>query len=175
MVLHPPVTLRACAPAAIAPYIDDLCDVLLDCVAHGASVNFMADLTHARARRFWEGVCAADDGRVVIIALDAAGRAVGTAQMVPAPQDNQPHRAEVSKMLVHTDARRSGLGAALLAAVEQAARDAGKTLLTLDTASDEAARLYARGGFEFCGSIPGYALLPDGAPCDTLLYYKRLD
>ena len=98
------VTLHAFAPREIAPHIEALCDVLLDCVANGASVNFMADLTRARARRFWEGVAAADDDRVVVVALDAGGRAVGTAQMVPAPQDNQPHRADVAKMLVHTAA-----------------------------------------------------------------------
>lgn len=175
MSAHRTATPRAYAPAAITPHIDDLCDVLLDCVAHGASVNFMADLTRARARRFWEDVAAADDGRIVIVALDATGRAVGTAQMIPAPQDNQPHRADVAKMLVHTAARRTGLGAALLDAVEHAARAAGRTLLTLDTASDEAARLYERGGFTLCGRIPGYALMPDGALCDTLLYYKPLD
>lgn len=168
------VTLSACAPAAITPHLEDLCDVLLDCVAHGASVNFMADLSRSKARSFWESVAAANDGRVIVLARDAGGRVVGTAQMIPAPQDNQRHRAEVAKMLVHTAARRTGLGAALLAAVEDAARAAGKTLLTLDTASDEAARLYERGGFVACGRIPGYALMPDGALCDTMLYYKPL-
>ena len=166
--------LLSLSPAALGPFIDDLCDVLLDCVAHGASVNFMADLTPARARAFWDEVAAAQDGRVVVVACDPAGRAIGTAQMIPAPQDNQPHRADVAKMLVHSRARRTGLGAALLDAVERAARAAGKTLLTLDTASDEAARLYVRGGFIAAGRIPDYALMPDGAPCDTMLFYKRL-
>jgi GNAT superfamily N-acetyltransferase len=169
-----PPRLLHLAPSDIHPFIDDLRDVLLDCVADGASVNFMADLSPARAQAFWMDVASARDGRVIIVAHDPAGRAIGTAQMIPAPQDNQPHRADVAKMLVHTRARRMGLGAALLDAVESAARSAGKTLLTLDTASDDAARLYERGGYIACGRIPGYALLPDGALCDTMLYYKPL-
>ncbi|MFZ4602265.1 MAG: GNAT family N-acetyltransferase [Caulobacterales bacterium] len=168
------LTIRALAPADISPHIEDLADVLLDCVAHGASVNFMADLSRTRALAFWRDIGSADDGRVVAIA-EAGGRVVGTAQMIPAPQDNQPHRADVAKMLVHTNARRSGLGAALLAVVEDAARAAGKTLLTLDTASEDAARLYERSGYQLAGRIPGYALFPDGTLCDTLLYYKPLD
>jgi len=166
-------TIRLLAPIAIARHIDALADVLIDCVAHGASVNFMAGLTPARAAAFWRDVSECDDGRVIAVAEDG-GRIVGTAQMIPAPQDNQPHRAEVAKMLVHSDCRRMGLGAALLEAVETAAREAGRTLMTLDTASDDAARLYERGGFVFAGRIPGYALLPDGALCDTMLYFKRL-
>lgn len=156
--------------------LDGLCDVLLDCVAGGASVNFMWPLTRANAERFWrsvaDGLARAD--RAVIVAADGDGRIVGTAQAIWAPQENQPHRADVAKMLVHRRARRAGLGAALLAAAERAALAAGRTLLVLDTASAEAERLYERGGWQRVGSIPRYALLPDGKPCDTVVYYKDL-
>jgi GNAT superfamily N-acetyltransferase len=88
--------------------------------------------------------------------------------------ENQPHRGDLAKMLVHRRARRLGVGAALLGAAEAGARAAGKTLLVLDTASDDAERLYERGGWQRCGVIPGYALLPDGPPCATTYYFKFL-
>ena len=99
---------------------------------------------------------------------------LGTVQLVTAQPENQPHRADVSKMLVHRRARRRGVGEALMRAVEDAAIRAGKTLLVLDTASDAAERLYERCGWIRVGTIPGYALLPDGQPCDTVYFYKRL-
>jgi len=95
--------------------------------------------------------------------------------VVWADAENQPHRADVAKMLVHRRARRAGVGAAVLEAAERAASDAGKTLLVLDTASAEAERLYERRGWQRVGSIPNYALWPDGAQCATMIYYKRLD
>jgi len=88
--------------------------------------------------------------------------------------DNQPHRGDVAKMLVHRRARRQGLGEALMRAAEQQALQAGKTLLVLDTASDSAERLYTRAGWIECGRIPGYALLPNGEPCATTYFYKRI-
>jgi GNAT superfamily N-acetyltransferase len=94
---------------------------------------------------------------------------------VLAMPDNQPHRADVAKMLVHRRARRRGLGAALMQAAEAAARDAGKTLLVLDTVTGgDAARLYARLGWQRCGEIPGYALWPRGGLCSTTYFYKPL-
>jgi GNAT superfamily N-acetyltransferase len=157
--------------------LDELCEVLIDCVDGGASVNFMWPMTREKAQRFWRGV---NDGlargdRALIVAEDHAGRIVGTAQAVWAPQENQPHRADVAKMLVHRGARRLGVGAALLAAAERAARAAGRTLLVLDTASDEAERLYERGGWQRVGTIPRYALMPDGPFCSTVVFYKDLD
>jgi GNAT superfamily N-acetyltransferase len=113
--------------------------------------------------------------RAVLVAEDEHGAIIGTAQVVWAQPENQPHRADVAKMLVHRRARRLGVGAALLEAAERAAADAGKTLLVLDTASAEAERLYERRGWQRVGNIPNFALWPDGGPCDTVVYYKRLD
>ncbi|MFN3570610.1 MAG: GNAT family N-acetyltransferase [Polaromonas sp.] len=152
-----------------------LADLLIDCVDGGASVSFMAPLTPAKALDFWRGVGegAARGERVLLVAEDSVGL-VGTVQLILAQPENQPHRADVAKMLVHRRARRQGLGAALMQAAEQAAREAGKTLLVLDTASEEAERLYARQGWQRVGVIPGYALLPTGEPCDTAYFYKTL-
>src|SRR5688572_9195584 len=115
--------------------ITQLAEVLIDCVAGGASVSFMAPMTHEKALAYWSDVAAsAERGeRVVIAALDVGERIVGTVQVVWATPENQPHRADVAKMLVHRDARRRGAGAQLLAAAEEAACAAGKTLLVLDT------------------------------------------
>jgi GNAT superfamily N-acetyltransferase len=155
--------------------IDGLAQVLVDCVEGGASVSFMHPLTLPRARAFWQQV--ADDvargERALLVAEDAAGIA-GTVQLVLAQPENQPHRADLAKMLVHRRARQQGAGAALLAAAEQLARDCGKTLLVLDTASAEAERLYGRAGWQRCGTVPGYALLPHGGLCATIFFYREL-
>jgi GNAT superfamily N-acetyltransferase len=113
--------------------------------------------------------------RAVLVAEDGRGRVVGTSQAIWAAPENQPHRADLAKMLVHRRARRLGVGAALLAATERAALTAGRTLLVLDTASGDAERLYERGGWQRVGAVPRYALLPDGAVCDTVFYYKDLN
>jgi GNAT superfamily N-acetyltransferase len=155
-----------------------LADVLLDCVEGGASVGFMLPLPREKAVAFWRGVLAAADRgeRVVLVAEDAAtGAVVGTVQLVLAMPDNQPHRADVAKMQVHRRARRRGLGAALMRAAESAARDAGRTLLVLDTVTgSDAERLYARLGWRRCGVIPGYALWPRGGLCSTTVFYREL-
>jgi GNAT superfamily N-acetyltransferase len=158
------------------PHIEQLADVLLDCVAGGASVSFMHPLPREQALAFWRSVAqgVARDERTIVVALDAENVIVGTVQVVLAQPDNQPHRGDLSKMLVHRRARRTGAGAALLAAAEQAARAAGKTLLVLDTASTEAERLYERGGWQRVGVVPDFALLPHGGLCDTTFYFKRL-
>ncbi len=156
--------------------IQGLCDVLIDCVEGGASVSFMLPMTRAKAEAFWRGVAAsAERGeRVVVVADDENGAIVGTAQVIWAQPENQPHRGDISKMLVHRRARRLGVGAALLTAAEECAFQAGKTLLVLDTASPDAERLYSRGGWQLCGVIPNYALMPDGAPCATTVFFKSL-
>jgi GNAT superfamily N-acetyltransferase len=156
--------------------IQGLGDVLIDCVEGGASVSFMLPMTRAKADAFWRGVsaCVARGERVVLAAEDAAGAIVGTVQLILAQPENQPHRGDLAKMLVHRRARRHGLGAALLAAAERRALEAGKTLLVLDTASAEAERVYARGGWQRCGEIPGYALWPGGGPCATTFFFKFL-
>ena len=161
--------------APSAAELDALAEVLVDCVAGGASVSFMHPLPWHKARTFWQRV--ADDvsrgERALLVAEDDAGIA-GTVQLLLAQPENQPHRADLAKMLVHRRARQRGLGAALLAAAEQAARQYGKTLLMLDTASAEAERLYTRGGWVRCGSVPRYALLPHGGLCTTTFFYREL-
>ena len=153
-----------------------LCDVLIDCVEGGASVNFMWPMTRAKAETYWRGVAdsLARNERAVVIAEDERGEILGTAQAVWAPQENQPHRADLSKMLVRRNARRHGVGALVLVAAEAAAREAGRTLLVLDTASVEAERLYERGGWQRVGTVPRFALLPDGPYCSTVIFYKDL-
>jgi GNAT superfamily N-acetyltransferase len=159
-----------------AAAIRGLSDVLIDCVEGGASVSFMAPLTRDRADAFWSEVIAgaARGERLLLVAEDAAGTIVGTVQVVFAQYENQAHRADIAKMLVHRAARRRGVGEALLASAESLARQAGKTLLVLDTASGDAERLYAKRGWQRCGVIPGYALLPRGGLCDTTIFYRTL-
>lgn len=154
---------------------DGLCELLLDCVEGGASVSFMLPMTRHKAETFWcaVGESLSRDERALIVAEDDAG-IIGTAQAVWAGPENQPHRADLSKMLVHRRARRLGVGAAVLAAAERAAFEAGKTLLVLDTASPDAERLYERNGWARVGAVPRYALMPDGAYCSTVFYYKDL-
>jgi GNAT superfamily N-acetyltransferase len=157
--------------------IDDLSNVLLDCVEGGASVSFMFPMTRAKAEGFWRSVAtsAARGERVVLAAVDEQGAIVGTVQVVWAQPENQPHRGDIAKMLVHRKARRHGVGAALLEAAERVAREAGRTLLVLDTVTGgDAERLYARHGWERCGVIPDYALWPDGRPCATTVFFKAL-
>lgn len=157
--------------------IEALSDVLIDCVEGGASVSFMLPMTREKARDFWRKVASGVERgeRIVVVAEDADGTIIGTAQVVNADSENQPHRADIAKMLVKRSARRRGVGEMLLKAAELAARDAGKTLLVLDTASDDAERLYTRGGWQRVGEIPNYALLPDGPPCATIVFFKQLD
>lgn len=152
--------------------------VLIDCVEGGASVGFMAPLAREKADAFWRGVTegVAADERVLLVAEDrVSGAILGTVHVVLGQPENQPHRADVSKMLVHRGARRLGLGAALMRAAEDAARVAGKTLLVLDTCTgDDAERLYGRLGWTRVGSVPGYALWPDGRLGDATIFYKLI-
>jgi GNAT superfamily N-acetyltransferase len=156
-------------------HLEGLADVLIDCVDGGASVSFMHPLPRAKALEFWRGVAdgVAHGERALLIAEDGGG-VIGTVQLILHQPENQPHRADLSKMLVHRRARRRGVGAALLRAAEDAARECGKSLLVLDTASDDAERLYARLSWQRCGVIPGYALLPRGGFCDTTIFYRIL-
>jgi len=153
-----------------------LSDVLIDCVEGGASVSFMLPMSRAKAEGYWRSAAASvARGELLLLAAEEApGTMVGTVQVRLAQPENQPHRADLAKMLVHRRARRRGVGAALLAAAERAALGAGRTLLVLDTASDDAERLYTRHGWQRCGQIPHYALWPDGAPCATTLFFKLL-
>ena len=171
---QPAATVRRLhSPSALQ--LQHLAEVLVDCVEGGASVSFMSPLGLPRALDFWQGVAAstARGERVLLVAEDDQG-ICGTAQLVVDLPENQPHRADVSKMLVHRRARCRGVGAALMRAVEDEARALGKTLLVLDTASAEAERLYERQGWVRCGVIPGFAQLPAGGLCATTLYYRQL-
>jgi GNAT superfamily N-acetyltransferase len=156
--------------------IEGLSDVLIDCVEGGASVSFMLPMTRAKADAFWRSAAesVARGERIVLAAEDANGTIIGTVQVILAQPENQPHRGDVAKMLVHRRARRQGIGAALLAAAERSAREAGKTLLVLDTASGDAERVYQREGWQCCGTIPDYALWPGGGLCATTIYFKML-
>lgn len=157
--------------------IEALSDVLIDCVDGGASVNFMWPLERAAARAFWHQVAhqVAAGERALLVAEDGEGPC-GTVQLVLAMPPNQPHRADVSKMLVHRRARRRGVGAALMRAAEQAGRDSRRTLLVLDTVTgSDADRLYTRLGWQRVGEIPGFALWPRGGLCPTTIFFRRLD
>jgi GNAT superfamily N-acetyltransferase len=157
--------------------IEPLAEVLLDCVEGGASVSFMWPLPRERALGFWRGVAegVARGERVLLVAEDPGGAVIGTAQLILSQPDNQPHRADVAKMLVHRRARRRGLAQRLLAALEDEARREGKSVLVLDTVTGgDAERLYARGGWQRVGEIPNYALMPDGRPCATTYFHKQL-
>jgi GNAT superfamily N-acetyltransferase len=155
----------------------DLADVLIDCVEGGASVSFMLPISRETALGFWRGVAqgVARGERVLLVAEDGEGRIVGTVQLVTAQPENQPHRADVAKMLVSPHARRKGVAQRLMAAVDEAAREAGKTVLVLDTVTGgDAERLYARAGWQRVGVVPNYALMPDGAFCSTTYFHKQL-
>jgi GNAT superfamily N-acetyltransferase len=171
----PPPAIRR-LPSVDATALAALADVLVDCVEGGASVSFMWPLTRQRAAEFWQRVAddVAADRRVLLVAEDALG-ICGTVQLALDLPENQPHRADLAKMLVHRRARNRGVGAALLRAAEAAARAHGRTLLVLDTVSDSpASRLYRRLGWIRAGEIPGYALWPDGRPCATTIFYRDL-
>lgn len=157
--------------------LDGLCAVLIDCVEGGASVSFMQPMSRAKAESFWRTVAAgmARGERVLLVATDGHGTLVGTVQVVWAEPENQPHRGDIAKMLVHRGARRRGVGAALLEAAERSALAAGRTLLVLDTVTGgDGERLYARRGWQRCGVIPGFALWPHGGPCATTIFFKSL-
>jgi len=163
-------------PDQVERHLDDLAEVLADCVAGGAGVNFLLPFPVSAALLWWRGVLpAVRAGERIVLAAIEDGRVLGTVQLMPAPQPNQPHRADISKMLVHSNARCRGLGEALMRAAEAEARKGGRTLLTLDTVSDSAAeRLYARLGWQVAGRIPGYALSPHGRSDDATFMWKAL-
>jgi GNAT superfamily N-acetyltransferase len=158
--------------------VEALAALLVDCVEGGASVSFMLPLTLERARAFWQRVAAGvrSGERALLIAEDQDGTIAGTVQLVLDQPENQPHRADLAKMLVHRRARRRGLGEQLMNAAQALARDCGKTLLVLDTVTGgDAERLYTRLGWQRVGVIPDYALWPQGGLCATTYFYRRID
>ncbi|HSI61386.1 MAG TPA: GNAT family N-acetyltransferase [Ideonella sp.] len=170
-------TVRSLGAAEAADHVEALAEVLLDCVEGGASVSFMLPLPREKALGFWRGVAegVARGERLLLVAEDAEGHLVGTVQLIVALPDNQPHRADVAKMLVHRSARRRGVAQRLMAALDGAAREAGKSVLVLDTVTGgDAERLYERAGWQRVGVVPRYALMPDGAFCGTTFFHKQL-
>jgi GNAT superfamily N-acetyltransferase len=155
--------------------LDQLAQLLADAVESGASVSFMRPFPVATAREWWRMTLERADPRaIVLVARDDLGIA-GSVSLHPAWPPNQPHRADIAKLLVHRRARKRGIGRALMEAIEARAREAGFTLLTLDTVrGDPAERLYDAAGWQRVGVIPDYALYPDGRPCDTVVFYKKV-
>jgi len=164
------------APVA-GPALDQLASVLVDCVEGGASVNFMSPYPQVQALAFFRKVAGSvASGDTVLLAAKLDGRIIGTVQLGLDTPPNQPHRADIKKMLVHRCARGRGIGAALMAEVEEEARRRGRWLLVLDTVPGENGhRLYLRAGWTQTGLVPDYALFPDGRLCDTAIMWKRLE
>lgn len=163
--------------AQILSRIDELSDILETCVNDGASVSFMLPFTSEKSRPFWMSVAQSVDRgeRIVLGAQDAQGVLVGTVQLIIDQPENQPHRADVAKLLVHTSTRRGGVARELMNGLERCAHQQGKTLLVLDTATGSSAELfYHNCGWQKVGMIPDYAKMPDGTLTGTTLFYKTL-
>jgi GNAT superfamily N-acetyltransferase len=170
------IEIRRVPPAEVREHLDGLAHVLHDCVAGGASVGYMAPFSPEQARSAFKGfVAEAEEGRRLLLAAFLDGKLLGTVQVILALPPNQPHRGEIAKLLVHSSARGRGIARTLMEAAEAEARAEGRTLLVLDAVTGgDAARLYDRMGWTTVGVIPGYALYPDGRPCDTTVFYKSL-
>jgi GNAT superfamily N-acetyltransferase len=170
------VEIRELSASEASQYVGALADVLLDCVEGGASVSFMAPLSKSTAESFFEKVAeGVKAGERILLAAFVDNKLVGTVQIVTATPPNQPHRADIAKLLVVRSARGQGVATQLMQRVEVASRAAGKTLLVLDTVTGgDAERLYLRLGWTKAGIIPNYAMFPDGAMCDTTIFWKDL-
>ena len=170
------VEIRRLTAAEGRQYLGALADVLLDCVEGGASVSFMASLSKANAESFFENVLdGVQHGDRILLAAFIDSKLVGTVQILTAMPPNQPHRADVAKLLVLRSARRQGVGSRLMKHAEEASRLAGKTLLVLDTVTgDLGEKLFMSLGWTRVGVIPRYALYPDGTWCDTTIFWKQL-
>lgn len=157
-------------------HITQLGRVLFDCVESGASVNFVWPFTEQDARAFWLRLAPEiDAGTRVLLVAEENGRVLGTVHLALCWQPNQPHRADVTKLLVERGARRRGVATLLMQALERAALEAGRHLLTLDTEADSPAeRLYASLGWTRLGVVPGYALGTYGGMCAATFFYKQL-
>ena len=170
------IEIRRLAGAELDEQLEGFAAVLADCVAGGASVSYMEPFSHDDARRAFEGfVTEAKEGRRLVLAAFAEGELVGTVQLILALPPNQRHRGEIAKLLVLRSARGRGVARGLMERAEEEARAEGKTLLVLDAVTGgDAARLYDRMGWTTVGVIPGYALYPDGRPCDTTVFWKAV-
>jgi GNAT superfamily N-acetyltransferase len=170
------IEIRQLSATQARPYIAALAEVLLDCVEGGASVSFMASFSKSDAESFFEKTLqGVECGERILLAAFVDSKLLGTVQILTATPPNQPHRADIAKLLVHRSARGQGLGAHLMRHAEEVSRLAGKTLLVLDTVTGgDAERLYLRLGWTKAGVIPNYALFPDGRFCDTTIFWKDL-
>jgi GNAT superfamily N-acetyltransferase len=169
------VEVRRLNAAEACEFTSDLARVLVDCVEGGASVSFMLPFGQADGQVFFGKVAAGvEAGERILLAAFLEGKLVGTVQVLLAMPPNQPHRAEVSKLLVMRPARGQGVAQRLMEAAEREALAAGKTLLVLDTANDSAERLYERLNWIKAGVIPRFALYPDGRFTDTTIFWKNL-
>ncbi len=170
------ITIRELSAAEGRSYLGALADVLLDCVEGGASVSFMASLTKADAESFFGTVLnEVGRGERILLAAFRDSKLVGTVQVLLKTPPNQPHRADVAKLLVLRSARGQNVGTSLMEEAEQASRLAGRTLLVLDTATGgQGEKLYTRLGWNRVGVIPKYALYPDGTWCDTTIFWKQV-
>ena len=170
------IEIRRLGVAEVRAQLDRLAAVLVDCVEGGASVSYLAPFSHEQACGAFEAVAVeVEQGRRLLLGAFAEEGLVGTVQVVLAMPPNQPHRAEIAKLLVHRSVRRRGIAKLLMAHAESEARAEGRALLVLDAVTGgDAERLYERLGWTRVGVIPGYALYPDGRPCDTTIFWKAL-
>jgi GNAT superfamily N-acetyltransferase len=173
--IHPWVlTLDAAAAKARR---ERLADILIDAVEGGASINFLLPFERQAALAYWDRIIAAiAAGQIHLFAIEDPDRIIGTVQLVPAPQPNQAHRADIAKLLVARSARRKGLGQVLMKHVEEKARPLGRTLLTLETETGGPAEALYRGmGYQPFGVVPHHARRPNGQLADTIFFFKHLD
>lgn len=170
------VEIRSLSADETRKHLPALSVVMVDCVEGGASMGYMSPYTLADAGQFWASVADnLDNGTVVHLAAFEGENILGTVQVVVQQPPNQPHRGDLKKLMVATSARGKGIARMLMEAADQAARDHGKTLLVLDTATgSDAEFIYPKLGWQRVGIIPDYAKFPDGRFCDTTVFYKAL-
>ena len=170
-------SLHIFSESDILSHLDALSGVLTNCVNGGASVSFMLPFSPETAQQFWQRTAGsvARDERVVLVAKDVDQHIVGTVQLIVDQPENQPHRADVAKLLVHERARPGGIARALMQRLEAVAVDRHKSVLVLDTATGSGAEsFYQRCGWQKVGEIPRYACMPDGELTATSIFYKFL-
>jgi GNAT superfamily N-acetyltransferase len=170
------ITIATLGADEARPLIPELARILIDCVEGGASVSFMLPIDRRTAEDFYEkSVEKIAEGSTILFVAYLDGELAGTVQLNPELKPNQPHRADVSKLLVHRRGRNRGVAQALMAAVEDVAKARGRTLLCLDTATGSPAeKLYEKLGWQRLGVLPSHALWPQGGLCDTTFFYKHL-
>jgi ribosomal protein S18 acetylase RimI-like enzyme len=151
-------------------------EILVEVVAEGGSVSFMHPLAPEAAAAFWiQSLAAADAGERVVLGAELGGELAATVTLDLATPPNQPHRADIAKLMTRVRRRGQGIARALMIEAERIAAEAGRTLLTLDTADEGgAAGFYEQLGYQHAGTIPDYAFKPRGGLTATLLYFKRI-